>query len=376
MKSKKGILVGAIATIALCVSIVAGATFALFTSETKTNVVVKAGTVSVTATIKDEPTATHGVWNEEEGAYIVTPGLFAGTAQLDEKKQTLTLDNIVPTDKVSFTIAVKNDSTVPIKYRTIVACTKDDGLAGGLSVTIDEQKFTTSAIGEWTQIAAKGEIADVNVTVELPFNASNDYQNKSCTLSYKVEAVQANGKTNNGVTISGGSMTLNNNISVGVADDPNGAPVAVKASGEGTNVTIVGGNYDGGSGANNQSVRVTDGATVTITGGNFTVGHDAKGYCNALVETAGGNLIVEGGFFETEYYTEITRNGEKMKWYYLLNQKNDNPGTIAVKGGTFVNYNPEWGDDNLKGNFVAAGYKVISETKENEDIWYTVKPIE
>lgn len=377
MKSKKGILVGAIATIALCVSIVAGATFALFTSETGTNVAVKSGTVNVTATIKDGITATHGVWSEEEGAYIVTPGLFAGTAKLDnEKKQTLTLENIVPTDKVSFTIAVKNDSTVPIKYRTIVACTKDDGLAGGLSVTIDEQKFTTSAIGEWTQIAAKGEIADVNVTVELPFNASNDYQNKSCTLSYKVEAVQANGKTNNGVTISGGSMTLNNNISVGVADDPNGAPVAVKASGEGTNVTIVGGNYDGGSGANNQSVRVTDGATVTITGGNFTVGHDAKGYCNALVETAGGNLIVEGGFFETEYYTEITRNGEKMKWYYLLNQKNDNPGTITVKGGTFVNYNPEWGDDNLKGNFVAAGYKVISETKENGDIWYTVKPIE
>lgn len=151
MKSKKGILVGAIATIALCVSIVAGATFALFTSETKTNVVVKAGTVSVTATIKDGITATHGVWSEEDGAYIVTAGLFAGTAELDnEKKQTLTLENIVPTDKVSFTIAVKNDSTVPIKYRTIVACTKDDGLAGGLSVTIDEQKFTTSAIGEWT----------------------------------------------------------------------------------------------------------------------------------------------------------------------------------------------------------------------------------
>ena len=376
MKSKKGILVGAIATIALCVSIVAGATFALFTSETKTNVVVKAGTVSVTATIKDEPTATHGVWSEEKGAYIVTPGLFAGTAQLDQKKQTLTLDNIVPTDKVSFTIAVKNDSTVPIKYRTIVACTKDDGLAGGLSVTLDEQKFTTSAIGEWTQLAANGEIADVNVAVELPFDADNKYQNKSCTLSYKVEAVQANGKTNNGVTITGGSMTLNNDITVGVADDPTSVPVAVKASGEGTNVTIVGGNYDGGSGANNQSVRVTDGATVTITGGNFTVGHDAKGYCNALVETAGGNLIVEGGFFETEYYTEITRNGEKMKWYYLLNQKNYNPGTITVKGGTFVNYNPEWGDDNLKGNFVADGYEVITETKENGDIWYTVKPIE
>ena len=273
MKSKKGILVGAIATIALCVSIVAGATFALFTSETGTNVAVKSGTVNVTATIKDV-VATHGEWNEENGIYEEKDFLLAGenAAALDEKKQTLTLTNIAPTDKVTFKIAVQNDSNVPIKYRAIVACTKDDGLAGGLSVTLDEQKFTTSAIGEWTQLAANGEIADVNVTVELPFDADNKYQNKSCTLSYKVEAVQANGKTNNGVTITGGSMTLNNDINVGVADDPTSVPVAVQASGEGTNVTIVGGNYDGGSGANNQSVRVTDGATVTIKGGNFTVG--------------------------------------------------------------------------------------------------------
>lgn len=377
MKSKKGILVGAIATIALCVSIVTGATFALFTSETKTNVVVKAGTVSVTATIKDEPTATHGVWSEEKGAYIVTPGLFAGTAQLDEKKQTLTLDNIVPTDKVSFTIAVQNESTVPIKYRTIVACTKDDGLANGLSVTLDEQKFTTSAIGEWTQLAAKGEIADVNVTVELPFNASNDYQNKSCTLSYKVEAVQANGKTNNGVTISGGSMTLNNNISVGVADDPNGAPVAVNVSGESTNVTIVGGTYDGGSKANNKCVMVSDKATVTIIDGTFTVGGDVAGGGNSVIECWGGNVIIEGGYF----YTDCDYKGK----YFVLNQKNSNPGTIVVKGGTFVNQDPSKGDDSynpnnanckVSGNFVADGYEVITETKENGDIWYTVKPIE
>lgn len=383
MKSKKGILVGAIATIALCVSIVTGATFALFTSETKTNVVVKAGTVSVTATIKDEPTATHGVWSEEDGAYIVTDGLFAGTAQLDEKKQTLTLDNIVPTDKVSFTIAVQNDSTVPIKYRTIVACTKDDGLAGGLSVTIDEQKFTTSAIGEWTQIAAKGEIADVNVTVELPFNASNDYQNKSCTLSYKVEAVQANGKTNNGVTISGGSMTLNNDINVGVADGTDIAPSAVLASGETTEITIINGNYDGGSKSNNKCIYATNGATVTIKDGNFTVGGDADDEGNSVVFAKGGStVVIEGGLYYTD--CKYPKDSPKGK-YYVLNQDNNNPGTIIVKGGTFVNQDPSKGDDSynpnnanckVSGNFVADGYEVITETKENGDIWYTVKPIE
>ena len=57
--------------------------------------------------------------------------------------------------------------------------------------------------------------------------------------------------------------------------------------------------------------------------------------------------------------------------YYVLNQKNDNPGTITVKGGTFVNYDPSKGDDNLGGSFVADGYSVVSE-KHGDDTWYTV----
>ena len=376
MKSKKGILVGAIATIALCVSIVAGATFALFTSETGTNVAVKSGTVNVTATIKDV-VATHGEWNEEEGAYIKTAGLLAGenAAALDEKKQTLTLTNIAPTDKVTFKIAVQNDSNVPIKYRTIVACTKDDGLAGGLSVTLDEQKFTTSAIGEWTQLAANGEIADVNVAVELPFDADNKYQNKSCTLSYKVEAVQANGKTNNGVTITGGSMTLNNDITVGVADDKSNNLWAVFATGANTNVTIAGGTYDGGSGAaGNIAVWANGGANVTIKDGVFKVGADKDNGANPTIyATNKAKVTIEGGIF-------ISDRPNKENKYYVLNVQNGTKATIEVKGGSFLNFDPRVGDDvdGQSAIYVAEGFKV--EKKENTEIsgvtgtWYVVVP--
>ena len=46
---------------------------------------------------------------------------------------------------------------------------------------------------------------------------------------------------------------------------------------------------------------------------------------------------------------------------------------IVVKGGTFVNFDPSNCTAEGEGtNFVAPGYKVVSETQSNGDIWYTV----
>lgn len=128
-------------------------------------------------------------------------------------------------------------------------------------------------------------------------------------------------------------------------------------------VTIESGTFNGGAGGNNQAVQVRDGATVTIKGGYFTVGGDADGIGNSVIESTGGNIVIEGGFFKTDYAYE--------GFYYVLNQNNNKPGTITVKGGTFVNYDPSKGDDNIGGNFVAEGYKVVTKTVGN-DTWYTV----
>lgn len=170
---------------------------------------------------------------------------------------------------------------------------------------------------------------------------------------YTVVAKDAAGKTFS----DGKDHVLNESIAVGAANG-----IAVKAT-SGT-VTIEGGTYNGGEGGNNQSVHVANGATVTIKGGVFTVGSDASGTGNSVVESNGGNVVIEGGFF----YTPYSWKG----FYYVLNQQNNNPGTITVKGGTFVNYDPSKGDDHLGGNFVADGYRVKSETKANGDVWYTV----
>lgn len=84
---------------------------------------------------------------------------------------------------------------------------------------------------------------------------------------------------------------------------------------------------------------------------------------STVYATGGANVEIYGGFFKSE----CAWGGK----YYVLNQNNTNPGTITVYGGTFVNYDPSTGDDNLGGSFVAEGYKVISEA-HGADTWYTV----
>ena len=165
------------------------------------------------------------------------------------------------------------------------------------------------------------------------------------------------------VIAAGKTFTGKATLSTGITATNPGA-IAVKAIGADADVTILDGTFDGGKGGNNICVAAANGAKVTIKGGTFTVGGDPDGYGNSVIYSQGGNITIEGGFFQTDYNWK--------GFYYVLNQQNGNPGTITVKGGTFVNYDPSKGDDNLDGNFVAEGYAVISETKANGDVWYTV----
>ena len=171
---------------------------------------------------------------------------------------------------------------------------------------------------------------------------------------YTVVAESATGKT-----FSNGTHTLSTGIT---ATSPNA--VAVKAE-NGANITITGGAYDGGKGGNNVCVWASSGSNVTIKDGTFTVGGDKNGYGNSVVYTVGGSVTIEGGFFYTDY--------QYRDFYYVLNQDNNTRGTITVKGGTFVNYDPSKGDDNLGGSFVADGYKVVT-SPHGTDTWYTVVP--
>ena len=376
MKSKRNILVGALLSIMLCVSVIAGATFALFTGKAETDIAVKAGEIKLTATVTPDEANTK---------------VFAGTVNFNNETNTLELNNIVPMDKVAFKIAVKNDSTVPVKYRTVITGKQDDGLLAGLKLTLNGTEYNGTAVTAWKTLEVGTDVADVNVVVELPRTAGDEYQGKSCVLNYKVEAVQGNVDPAEGLSLTGGNTYINSDVTSTLDGEEYSA---VKASGDETAVTINGGNYvgqgkgnvavwadngatvtlnggtfNGGEGGNNIGLYVTNGAKVVINDGYYTVGHDANTDLskagNPVVYVEDGEVEINGGFFETDYHDD-------RGWYFVINVWNKSPNfKVTVKGGTFVNYDPSKGDDNLGGNFVAEGYQVVTKTVGN-DTWYTV----
>ncbi len=190
---KKNIVISSFATIALCLSLLMGSTFALFTSESKVNIAVTSGKVSVVANIDENSVQTKQLYDTqyEDGK----DNMYEGEATFGAEG--LTLEKFVPGDGIKFNIVVKNESTVSVKYRTIISCENDDGLFAGLKVDIANLASYNGSeyVGKWQSIPVGAQDIIVPVTIELPETAGNTYQEKTCTISYKVEAVQGNAKT-------------------------------------------------------------------------------------------------------------------------------------------------------------------------------------
>lgn len=154
-----------------------------------------------------------------------------------------------------------------------------------------------------------------------------------------------------------GKHTLNDTL---IASAPNADAVLV--NGVGTELTIIGGLYDGGDNGSTTAVYAQDGAIVTIKDGIFMAGAE----CSAIYARGEGTVVnIEGGFFKVD--------GPYLGTYFVLNLKDNTGAKINVTGGTFVNFNPaDNKSENPAVSFVADGYCVISEVQPNGDVWYTV----
>lgn len=239
--------------------------------------------------------------------------------------------------------------------------------AEGASVTVDgEAADETAVYGAYEARVSNAWFDTFENAVKYA-----EANGKTVVLLKDVEVGEA-GNAATGLVVSG-TVTVDFN---GFTVSNVGTGYAVVVSGSDAKVTLIdsskeqtGGIY-GGSGGNNQALRVQDGAKVEIYGGNYNVGGDPQGEGNSTVAIRTNSTVnIYGGRFASE-------KAYKGKYFVLnVQQTTGASGFIKVYGGTFVGQNPADGDDALGGSFVADGYEaVVSKAATDESLAeYTVQ---
>lgn len=209
MQSKKNVIISSLVSIVMCLSLIVGGTFAMFTSEAQVNIAVKTGTVDVKATISDlqlySPTsvALDGTIVNADNAATGNTFANGGTATLNGN--TLTLDGISAGDKVQFNITLSSESSIKTLYRYGYEVNAAEGktfteaksLYSALVFGLDEietSKYVSYKTG-WTEFTS-GKV--LNVSVELPATAGNEAQGLSGVIVFTVEAAQGNAQLSAG----------------------------------------------------------------------------------------------------------------------------------------------------------------------------------
>ena len=413
MNTKKA-LIASLLSLALCVSMLVGSTFAWFTDTASTGVNrITSGNLRVEIRDESGNKLTKLEWKASDGR-----------AQ----------DQILWEPGCTYTLTpfkIVNTGNLALKYKLVV--TGLDGDSELLEVIRFTYKIGTEdfALNEEGHLAANGgETGLITVSATMASDAGNEYMGKTLdNVKFTVYATQdtvendsfgnrydqfspyvpsgelytvTNYEEAKRVFAAGGGIVINDYIEgdatkTAVSDrlvikypsvlDLN-APVHVPGELEASdnwavfyinadttiNASSGGGilcanKLNPGEGVYNGGPYVAhvagEGIVVTVNGGTYHGG-------GTVFNVEKGTLIVNGGFFQ------VTPDIDTNDYRYVLNciDANYKNGTanIIVKGGTFVNFDPS---NNLaegeRTNFVADGYKVISEV-HGEDTWYTVVP--
>lgn len=430
MKNYTRRLLFSMITMIICVAMLVGSTFAWFTDVAKsTNNVINPGRLD----LEVEYTLDGENWEDLDGAEnifgdgLFEPGYTRVVAFKVRNNGSLAFKYKMSLDILSETKGVNVAGEEFALSDYLVASTALTQNAGDVSTAFDHILHSTirwkdSALKELALFADDTVLEPNQETVSIlrlymptdignVANAKDDDSLPSLNLGVTVTATQApveedsydnkydKDATYPVVDVAGlnNALTIGGNVSVEANLAPAAAIVADK------NATL---NMNGKTIANITDiwdvepnswslVSVREGATLTIDGnGTFKAKEndcyavDVQGDgCKVVIKNGTfignihavyvytGEAVIEGGFFSVQQkFPDAAKADEFVLNCYDANRANGT-AKITVKGGTFVNFNPA--DCQAEGahtNFVAAGYKVVSATQTNGDVWYTVVP--
>ena len=396
--TKKAFALALLSTL-LCVSMLVGTTFAWFTDTASTAVSnIKSGNLKVELQKADGSALTDALkWVSVDDEILWEPGC------------TYNLEGFV----------VKNSGTLALNYKVVISGVNGNAdLLNVLAFTYTVNGVAFDADSEF-KLAAGATSPVFTISAHMDEAAGNEYKGMELDgIAITVYATQdtvesdSNGntydenatypvKTAEGLKtalVSGGVVEIADNITV--ADESADAvnrisadatvnfgdnrvvldlPAATNATANWIGVRVAGGDVvfnanNGGvqTAANGELYAVAVGTTtatanLTINGGTYIGGTTA-------VQVTKGTLTINGGFFRAYIEGEDEYNANPA---YLINcidaNYKDGSAKVIITGGTFVNFDPSNNAAEGAGtNFVADGYKVVSELQANGEVWYTV----
>ena len=393
-KSTKRALLGSVMAMVLCLAMLVGATFAWFTDTASTGVnKIQAGNLDVQL-VDENGNSLEGKTLEFKKA----ANAAEGEAVLWEPGCTYELPAVY----------VKNNGNLALKYK--VAITGINGSAK-LNEVID-WTINDADLSADHSLSAGATSEALTIKGHMQESAGNDYMNESIdgiaitvyATQDTVESDSFNNQYDKNATYpvanvtelkealtNGGVVAVTKDIHTNNSEDTAAACIVISQpttlnlekkiitpdnmGNNGTNFcalivdadTTINAGENGGidTGVNGgYGINVRNGATLTINGGYYYGG-------GTTVQVQKGTLIINGGTFACEPYSNPTYG-----YNFLINcvdgaYKNGTAKAI-IQGGTFINFDPSnCTAEGAHTNFVADGYKVVSEA-HGTDTWYTV----
>ena len=399
-KSTKRALLGSVMAMVLCLAMLVGATFAWFTDTASTGVnKIQAGNLDIEIQDETGKAIDTLAWATKDGTAFAEDG----KTPLWEPGCTYTLTPF----------RIVNKGNLALKYKIVVTGLEGDaGLLKVIKFTYKtgEETFDMNTEGHLTANGGASKV--ITVSAHMDEAAGNEYMNKTLegvkfTVYATQDTVESDSFTNQydenatypvvNVTelkealTTGGVVAVTKDIQTNNIEDTAAARIVISQpttlnlekkiitpdnmGNNNTNFcalivdadTTINAGENGGidTGVNGgYGINVRNGATLTINGGYYYGGGTA-------VQVQKGTLIINGGTFACEPF------GDPYGYNFLINcidaAYKDGTAKISITGGTFINFDPSNNSAEGAGtNFVADGYKVVSQTQTNGDVWYTV----
>ena len=412
--TKKALLLAILSTL-LCVSMLIGTTFAWFTDTASTAVnKIQAGNLDVKLEYATEWDETGNVtkWTSAEGKtlpFLVNGAIPAvGTEIFWEPGCTYSLPEL----------RVTNNGNLSLKYKVVIT-----GINGSAELNeVIEWTIDGADLGiEYHLLANESNV--ITISGHMLETASNEYQGKTIDgIGITIYAVQdtaesdSNGntydenatypvKTAEGLKeafANGGVIAVANNVAVvpTVSDktistlfeqatvtadttlDLAGKTWGVDASAAGEDygkasillLAVMKGTLTvTGNGVMNCEAGGNQVYGINVNGGHVVIENGTFYGAMTAIQVQKGTLEIKGGFFDmaptckaaVPQYAKFVVNCIDSAW-------KSGTASISITGGTFVNFDPSANPEGKGTSYVADGYKVVSETQANGEVWYTV----